>query len=79
MAERRPIDAKLELVGYVDSDWAPCLKTWRSFTGVCLRLAGGTITWKARLRPTIAGSSTETEFMGANDAGKTILFVRSIL
>ena len=29
--------------------------------------------------PTIAGSSTEAEFMGANLAGKMILFVRSIL
>ena len=66
-------------MGFVDADWASCSKTQRSFTGVCIRLAGGTIAWKSRLQPTIAGSSTEAEFMGANDAGKTILFIRSIL
>ena len=79
MVDGRPIDAESELVGYVDSDWASCSKTRLSFTGVCLHLAGGTITWKACLQPTIAGSSTEAEFMGANDAGKTILFVHSVL
>jgi hypothetical protein len=44
-----------------------------------MRLAGGTIAYKTKLQPTVAGSSTEVEFMAAYDAGKIILFVRSIL
>jgi len=45
-----------------------------------MRLAGGTIAYKTKFQPTVAGSSTEeAEFMAAYDAGKMILFVRSIL
>jgi hypothetical protein len=44
-----------------------------------MRLAGGTIAYKTKFQPTLAGSSTEAEFMAAYDAGKMILFFRSIL
>ncbi len=67
---------------YADSDWATCVKTRRSrrsFGGTCIRLAGGTIAYKCKFQPTVAGSSTEAEFMAAYDTGKMILFVRSVL
>lgn len=41
--------------------------------------AGGTVAYKSRLLPTVALSSTEAEFMGACDAAKVLLYVRSIL
>ncbi len=70
MTEDRPeFDANI-LHAYADSDWATCPKTRRSFGGTCLRLAGGTIAYKCKLQPTIAGSSTEAEFMAAYDTGK---------
>ena len=55
----RPTHDALDLHGYVDSDWATCPWTCRSLTGVCLRLAGGTVAYKTKLQPTIAQSSTE--------------------
>ena len=64
---------------YADSDWATCVKTRRSFGGTVIRLAGGTIAYKSKFQPTVAGSSTEAEFMAAYDTGKMILFVRSVL
>ena len=64
---------------YADSDWATCVKTRRSFGGTCIRLAGGTIAYKCKFFPTVAGSSTEAEFMAAYDTGKMILFIRSVL
>jgi hypothetical protein len=64
---------------YSDSDWATCTKTRRSFSGICIRLAGGTIAYKCKFQPTVAGSLTEAEFIAAYDTGKMILFVRSIL
>jgi hypothetical protein len=67
------------LHAYADSDWATRPKTQRSFGGVCLRLAGGTIAYKCRFQTTMAGSSTEAEFMAAHDTGKLILFVHSVL
>ncbi len=64
---------------YADSNWATCVKTRRSFGGIVLRLAGGTIAYKCKFQPTVAGSSTKAEFMSAYDTGKMILFVRSVL
>ncbi len=43
---------------FADSDWATCPKTRRSFGGVCIQLAGGTIAYKCHFQPTVAGSST---------------------
>ena len=76
---KRPTHDALDLHGYVDSDWATCPRTRRSMTGVCLRLAGGSVAYKTKLQPTIAQSSTEAEFMGASDFGKILLYVRSVL
>ncbi len=63
----------------MDSDWAHCVKTCHLFGGTCIWLADGTIAYKSKFQPTVAGSSTEVEFMAAYDTGKMILFVRSIL
>ena len=79
LRNNRPKHACTSLHGYVDSDWATCPKTWRSITGACINLAGGTIAYKTKLQPTVAQSSTEAEFMGACDFGKMMLYIRSIL
>jgi len=42
-------------------------------------LGGGVIVYKTRYQPTVAGSSTEAEFAAANETGKIVLYVRSIL
>jgi hypothetical protein len=64
---------------YLDSDWATCVKTHCSFTGLCMRLAGVTIAYKIKFQPTVALSSTEAEFMAACDASKMSLYIRSVL
>ena len=79
MIDGRPEFPPLIAHAYADSDWATCPKTRRSFGGVCIHLAGGTIAYKCRFQPTIAGSSTEAKFMAACDTGRTILYIRSIL
>ena len=79
LLDNRPVQDATTLHAYADSDWATCVKTRRSFGGVCMRLAGGTVAYKTKFQPTVAGSSTEAEFMAAYDAGNMILFVRSIL
>jgi dUTP pyrophosphatase len=67
------------LFGAVDSDWAGDTSHRKSVTGIILRLAGGTILYKTKYQDTIAFSSTEAEYTAAVDAGKAILYVRSIL
>jgi hypothetical protein len=76
---KRPSHEALESYAYVDSDWASCTRTRRSLTGVVVKMAGGTIAYKTKFQVTVALSSTEAEFMAACDAGKMMLFIRSIL
>ena len=62
-----------------DSDWAGDSTHRKSVTGIVIKLAGGAILCKSRFQDTIALSSTEAEFIAAVDAGKYILYLRSIL
>jgi hypothetical protein len=76
---KRPSHAPLEPATSADSNWAACLKTRRSMTGINVKIAGGAIAYKTKLQPTVAGSSTEAEYMAGYDTGKLLLFLRSIL
>ena len=68
------------LHAYVDLAWATCVQTHCSFGSVCMCIASGcAIAYRTKFQPTVASSSTEVEFMATYDAGKIILFVRSIL
>jgi hypothetical protein len=64
---------------YVDSDWGSDRTHRHSVTGLVVMLAGGVIAYKSKYQATIALSSTEAEFTAASEAGKTILYLRSIL
>jgi len=79
LLDGRPQHAANIAVAYGDSDWATCLKTRRSFSGICVMLAGGSIAYKTKFQPTVALSSTEAEFMAACDVGRMCLFIRSVL
>ena len=79
LLDDQPHHAPSIAVAYGDSDWATCIKTRRSFSGICIQLAGGTIAYKTKFQPTVALSTTEAEFMAACDVGRMSLFVRSIL
>ncbi len=79
LLDGRPDHNPTIAVAYGDSDWATCVKTRRSFSGICIQLAGGTIAYKTKFQPTVALSSTEAEFMAACDVGRISLFIRSVL
>ena len=67
------------LFGAVDSDFAGDTSHRRSVSGIVLRLAGGTLFYKTKYQETVSLSSTEAEFMAATEAGKYILYIRTIL
>jgi len=71
--------AEEALYGYVDSDWGSDSNHRKSITGIVLMYAGGAIGYKCKYQDVIAHSSTEAEFTAACDAGKMILFFRSLL
>jgi hypothetical protein len=76
--EREQSDPKI-LIGTVDSDYGGDTTHRKSVSGVILIIAGGTVLYKTKFQDTIAMSSTEAEFTAAADAGKYILYVRSII
>ena len=63
----------------VDSDWAGDSNHRKSVSGIIIKYAGGTVYYKTKFQQTIAMSSTEAEFTAACEAGKAILYIRSIL
>ena len=65
--------------GLADSDFASDRRTRRSVGGVGVILNGATVVYKTMLQRTVALSSTEAEFYALAEAGKIILYVRSVL
>ena len=68
-----------KLIGAVDSDYAGDNSHRKSVSGIVIKLAGGTILYKTQYQSTIALSTTEAEFTAACEAGKYLLYVRTIL
>jgi hypothetical protein len=65
------------LSGWVDSDFAADVAT--SVRGYLLSLNGGPISWKAARQGGVTLSSSEAEFVAASQAGKEILYLRTLL
>lgn len=64
---------------HCDSDWAGDRDSRRSTTGYIFKLAGGPLTWKSRLQPTVALSSTEAEYRAVTEAGQELLWLRNMM
>lgn len=64
---------------HVDADWAGDRNTRRSTTGYIFKLAGGPISWKSRLQPTVALLSTEAEYRAVTEAGQELLWLRNMM
>jgi hypothetical protein len=77
--EVNPVEADHALYRYVDADWASDSTHRRSVTGIIIMYAGGVVGYRTRFQDTIAHSSTEAEFTAVCDAGKLILYFRSLL
>jgi len=67
------------MTAFVDSDWAGDTQHRKSITGLAVMFAGSVIAYKSKIQQTIALSSTEAEFVAACEAGKMILYLRTIL
>ena len=63
----------------VDADHASDTSHRKSVTGINIQIAGGTVLYKTKYQDTVAQSSTEAEFVAASEAGKSILYLRTIL
>ena len=75
----KPGNDSNNLIGSVDSDWANDFNERRSISGIVFYLAGGAVHYKTRILEDVAHSSTEAEFVAANEAGKMAKYLRTIL
>lgn len=69
----------MQLMAYVDWDWAMNTEKRTSMMGMVLMYGGGVIGYKSKFQSIMAHSSTEAEFIVMCDTAKMILFFRSLL
>lgn len=63
----------------VDSSWANCPGTQRSWFGYCMRTDGGAFMYRAKLAPSVALSSRDAEAVAAVFAVRSMLAVQILL
>ena len=71
--------AEIRLEAWSDADWAGDLDKRRSTTGYVVFLGIGPISWKSRLQPTVAASTTEAEYMAAFETVSEVMYLRPLL
>lgn len=67
-----------ELEAYSDADHAGDPVNRASTFGVILKYGGGPIIFLSRKQPCIAQSSTESEYIAANEAARELMWVRQL-
>jgi hypothetical protein len=66
------------LVGFSNSSWAE-EETRRSHMGYCYTVGSGVVSWSSRRQATVAGSSTEAEYIAVSEASREGVWLRSLL
>ena len=73
--------ASPSLIGYCDSDYAndPGAEGRRSVAGYCFSLGSGAVSWSSKKQKTIADSTCAAEYMAASEAGRELVWMRTLL
>ena len=72
-------DSKPILEGYVDADQAGDLDCKKSTSRYLFTFARGAVSWQSRFQKCVALSTTEAEYIVANDVGKEMLCLKQFL
>ncbi|MCO5592576.1 hypothetical protein L7F22_046579 [Adiantum nelumboides] len=73
------VSTKLQLSGFTHADWAGSVCDRRSTNGFMFSLGSAAITWSSKKQPTIALSSTEAEYRGAEVAACEVAWLELLL
>lgn len=69
----------LDLIGYVDADWASDSIDRKSYTGYVFKMSGSVVSHECKKQQTIALSSTEAEYIAICESSKEAIYLRNIL
>jgi transposase InsO family protein len=69
----------LQPVAFADADYANDIETRKSTTGYVVQSCGGPITWKSKIQPTVALSTTEAEYYAAAFCCQEICWIQECL
>ncbi|CAM8949434.1 unnamed protein product [Rhodiola kirilowii] len=64
------------LEGFTDADLAGDLDHRKSISGYVFTFAGGDVSWQSKLQKCVALSTTESEYIAANEAGKEMIWLQ---
>ena len=70
---------KINLEGYVDSDWAGIAIDRKSTLGRCFSVGLGVSSWFRKKQSCVALSTTEAEYVAACSASCEVVWLRKIL
>ena len=73
------VASKELFVTYSDSDYAGEKDRLRSTGAYVVMMGGGAVDWSSKLQSVVAQSTTEAEYVAANQAGRDIMWMRNLL
>lgn len=56
------------MIGFTDSDWAGTDPEMKSTSGYCFSIGTGVFSWSSRKQHGVSQSTTESEYVAANEA-----------
>jgi hypothetical protein len=71
-------DTTINLIGYVDADWAKDLEIRRSTFGMIFKFGFALMMWSSKLQPMVVFSNIESKYQSLNDGAKEIIWLRSL-
>lgn len=74
----RQHDGRIDLIAYSDSDYATCIDTRRSVTGIMTLANTVPVAWSSRRQTSVVGSTTEAELTAAATASRDVRWLANL-
>ena len=70
---------ELEVIGYLDSDFAGCVNSWKSTSSYIFMFVGRAVSWKSAKQTLTATSTMEVEFVSCFEAISHGVWLKSFI